>query len=399
MNKTHAKKEAFVRVVKREELSTAKIAFISCIAFLVALVAGGLFILALGHNPFQVYASIVNGAFRSEIAIKGMVKIAIPLLITSLGITLAFKMKFWNIGAEGQVIMGAVFATYFALYCNGLPHWLLIILMIVAGIIGGGLWGLIPAYFKSKYNTNETLFTLMLNYIAQYIVRFLVEGPWRDPKSSGFPKIATFEKNARLDQVFGVHMGWVIGLILVVIVFAYLRHSKQGYEIGVVGESQNTARYAGMNVKKIVLRTMFFSGAICGIAGMTQATGAAFTLSEDIAGGVGFTAIIVAWLAKLNPFVIVLVTFLFAILEKGCSVMQSAFGLSTNVSAILQGIILFFILGFDFFTRYKFVFRKNEKKNMLENERNTTKEMNISKAENATSETDEEIHAAEQKKA
>lgn len=350
--------EPIVRIAKRAELTAFQMAMVTILAFILAIAAGGVFIACLGYNPFLIYSTIVYGAFRSTIAVKGTIKIAIPLLISSLGITLAFKMRFWNIGAEGQIIMGGIFASYFALFHNGLPHWLLLLLMLAAGMAGGGLWALIPAYFKSKFGTNETLFTLMLNYIALYMIKLFTEGSWRDPNSSGFPKIATFEQNARLDQVFGVHAGWIIGLILVAIVFIYLKYTKQGYEIGVVGESQNTARYAGMNVHKIVMRTMFFSGALCGIAGMTQAAGAAYTLSEGIAGGVGFTAIIVAWLSKLNPVIILVVTVLFSVLEKGCSVMQSSFGLSTSVSSILQGIILFFILGFDFFTRYKFVFRK-----------------------------------------
>lgn len=253
--------------------------------------------------------------------------------------------------------MGGIFATYFALFHSDWPHWLLLIVMLLAGMIGGGLWGLIPAFFKSKFGTNETLFTLMLNYIALYMIKYFTEGPWRDPTSSGFPKIATFVPNAQLDKVFGVHAGWIIAVILVFLVFFYLQYTKQGYEIAVVGESQNTARYAGMNVSRIVMRTMFLSGAICGIAGMTQATGAAYTLGESITGGVGFTAIIVAWLARLNPFFSVFFTLFLSALQKGSSVMQSAFGLSTYVSDVLQGIILFVILGVDFFTQYKLVFR------------------------------------------
>lgn len=352
------KREPLLRVVKKAEIPFSKMLALSLLAVVMALVAGGMFILAIGHNPFLVYGSIVKGAWRSELATKGTIKIAIPLLIAALGITPAFQMKFWNIGAEGQIIMGGIFATYFALFFDHLPHGLLLLLMFAAGMIGGGLWGLIPAYFKTKFGTNETLFTLMLNYIALYIIKFLTEGPWRDPASSGFPKIATFVPNARLDMIFGVHAGWLIALILVVIVFIYIKFTKHGYEISVVGESTNTARYAGMNVKKIVMRTMFLSGAICGIAGMTQVTGAAFTLGEGVAGGVGFTAIIVAWLAKLNPIIILIVTILFSMLDKGCNVMQSTFGLSSSVSSVLQGIILFFILAFDFFTRYRFVFRK-----------------------------------------
>jgi simple sugar transport system permease protein len=351
-------REPLIRIVKKTELTVGKTIALSILAVFAAIVAGGVFILAIGHNPFEIYGSIVKGAWRSELAAKGTIKIAIPLLIASLGITPAFQMKFWNIGAEGQIIMGGIFATYFALYYDHLPHGLLLLLMFAAGVLGGGLWGVLPAYFKTKYGTNETLFTLMLNYIAQYMIKYFIEGPWRDPSSSGFPKIATFSENARLDQIFGVHAGWLIGLILVILMFVYLKFTKQGYEISVVGESVNTARYAGMNVKKIILRTMFLSGAICGIAGMTQVTGAAYTLGEGVAGGVGFTAITVAWLSKLNPLVILFVTIAFSMLEKGCSVMQSTFGLSSAVSGILQGIILFFILGFDFFTRYRFAFRK-----------------------------------------
>lgn len=354
--------EPFVRVAKKKELSGKKQALFSLGALFLAIIAGGLFIAALGQNPFSVYKSIFLGAFRSKLAVQGTIKIAVPLLISSLAITLAFKMKFWNIGAEGQILMGAVFASYFALFFDELPHALLVLLMLAAGIIGGGLWGLIPAYFKSKFGTNETLFTLMLNYIAQYLIKYLTEGPWRDPSSSGFPKIATFVPNAQLDKLFGVHIGWIIALLLVVWVFVYMRYTKQGYEISVVGESESTARYAGMNVRKIVMRTMFLSGAICGIAGMTQATGAAFTLSENIGGGVGFTAIIVAWLARLNPFYAVFFTMFLSALQKGSSVMQSAFGLSTYVSDVLQGIILFVILGVDFFAQYKLIFREANKK-------------------------------------
>lgn len=354
------KREPLIRIVKKTEASIGKTFVLTLIALASAIVAGGIFILAIGQNPFDVYDTIVQGAWRSGIAIKGTIKIAIPLLIASIGITPAFQMKFWNIGAEGQIIMGGIFATYFALNFDYLPHVLLLILMFAAGIAGGGIWGLIPAYFKVKFGTNETLFTLMLNYIALYMIKYFTEGPWRDPASSGFPKIASFAKNARLDLIFGVHAGWLIALILVLLMFVYLKYTKQGYEISVVGESVNTARYAGMNVKKIMLRTMFISGAICGIAGMTQVSGAAFTLGEGVAGGVGFTAISVAWLSKLNPAVILVVTVLFSMLDKGCSVMQSTFGLSSAVSQVLQGIILFFILGFDFFTRYRFVFRKGK---------------------------------------
>lgn len=350
--------EPLIRTIKRAELSKHKMLGLRLLALLFALLAGGLFILLVGYNPFKIYATLVSGAFRSKLAIQGTVKIMIPLLITSLGITLAFKMKFWNIGAEGQMIVGAIFSSYFALFHSDLPHALLLILMLLAGMVGGGLAALLPAYFKARFNTNETLFTLMFNYIAFNIVVYLRESPWRDPQSPGYAKIARFDKNAQLDKVFGVQGGWIIALILLVIVFIYLKYTKHGYEISVVGESQATAAYAGMNVKKIVLRTMFLSGAICGIAGMTEASGSAMTLTTGIAGGVGFTAIIVAWLANLQPVSIFVVAALFSILEKGSSVVESTFGLSQACADVLQGIILFFVIGCEFFARYQFAVRK-----------------------------------------
>ncbi len=349
-----------IRIVKTKEKSKKQQMLLRLAAFVLALCAGGLFLLVLGNNPFAIYGTILSGAFRSEMAIQATIKIMIPLLIASLGVMLAFKMKFWNIGGEGQLIMGGVFASYFALFHADWPGFILFPVMFIAGIIGGGIWALIPAFFKVKFGTNETLFTLMLNYIALYLVSWLQEGSWRDPAANGFPKIASFDKSAVLPKLFGVQIGWVIALILVAILFVYLRYTKQGYEISVVGESRATATYAGMNVQKIILRTMFLSGAVAGIAGMVQVTGSDRTLTTGVAGGVGFTAIIVAWLAQLNPVSSLIIAFLFSVLEKGSSVVQSQFGLSTDCADVLQGIILFFVLGCEFFIRYKFVRDKKQ---------------------------------------
>ena len=351
------KREPLLRVVKHAELSKGQSVGLRILAVVLALIVGGIFIAAIGYNPFEIYVTMVAGCFRSTMAIQATVKFCIPMCISALGVTLAFKMKFWNIGGEGQLIMGAVFASFFALFCSGMPHLLLLVVMFIAGFIGGGLWGLIPAVCREKWGTNETLFTLMLNYIALYIVMFLRDGPWRDPEAAGFNKIARFDANAMLDKVLGVHAGWIIMLVLVVALSIYMNRTKQGYEIGVVGESRDTARYAGINVRRVVLRTMFLSGGIAGIAGMVQATGSDITLSMGVAGGVGFTGIIIAWLAQLNPYVSLLISFAFSILVKGSSVVQSAYGLSTDCADVLQGIILFFIMAMEFFVRYKIVFR------------------------------------------
>ena len=361
-NQQKTTREPLFHVVKHAERSAKQMVLFRLMAVLFSILAGGVFILAIGYNPIVIYGAMLKGAFRSKMAIQATIKFAIPLCICALGVTLAFKMKFWNIGGEGQLIMGAVCATFFALKFPHWNHWVLVICMLLAGIVGGGLWGLIAAAFKIRWGTNETLLTLMLNYIALHIVSYLQAGPWRDPSANGFSKIARFDKNVALDKVLGIHFGWIIMLVLVAVIWVYLRRSKQGYEISVVGESQDTARYAGMNVKKIILRTMFLSGAIAGIAGVCQVAGSDMTLSMGVAGGVGFTAIIVAWLCHLNPAMILVVSFLFGVLEKGSSVVQSSYGLSSDSAAVLQGIILFFILGSEFFVRYAFVGRGKKKK-------------------------------------
>ncbi len=356
------KKEPLLRVVKHAELSRGQTLLLRLLAVVQALIVGGLFIALIGYNPFEIYGTMISGCFRSAMAFQATIKFCIPMCISALGVTLAFKMKFWNIGGEGQLIMGAIFASFFALFCSDMPHYLLLLVMFIAGFVGGGLWGLIPAVCREKWGTNETLFTLMLNYIALYTISFLRDGPWRDPQAAGFNKIARFDPNATLDKVFGIQAGWIIMLVLVVLVAVYLKKTKQGYEIGVVGESRDTARYAGINVKRVVLRTMFLSGGIAGIAGMVQATGSDITLSTGVAGGVGFTGIIIAWLAQLSPAVSLLISFAFSILVKGSSVVQSTYGLSTDCADVLQGIILFFIMAMEFFIRYKIVFRGHAEK-------------------------------------
>lgn len=350
-------------IVKKAEGAGWKPLFLSFLSLVCALIIGAIFILCLGKNPFTVYGVIISGAFKSARTGSYVFKTigyAIPLVITSIAVSIAFKMKFWNIGAEGQMIAGAIFASYFALFQSQIPHWLLLIIMLLAGAVGGGLLGTIPAYFKCKFDTNETLFTLMLNYVALSFITYLKDGPWSE--TPGFPGIAKFAENARLDIVGGVHIGWIFTVLLVVFAFIYMRYTKHGYEISIVGDSVNTARYAGMNVNKIVLRTMFISGALCGIAGMIQVTGIEHTLGEGVAGGRGFTAIIISWLSRLNPFVCVVFSMLFATLTQGCS--GSALlklGLSPAVADILQGIILFVILAFDFFMQYQIVYRRREK--------------------------------------
>lgn len=344
-----------IKMVKKDNVTKMQSTKIRLIAVLLALVTAGLFILALGHNPIDVYISLIKGSLGTGHRVKQTIIKATPIIITSLGIMVAFKMKFWNIGGEGQILMGAFLASFVALNFKTLPQPVLLLLMFIAGIIGGGLWSTIPALLKVKFDTNETIITLMLNYIAIKWVTYLQYGPWKDPEMPGYPRIPNFVDNAVLPKVLGIHIGWIIAIILVVIIYIFLNYSKKGYEINVVGESQDTARYAGMNVKKIVVSSIFLSGAICGIVGVIEASAVNQTLSAGVSNGYGFTAIITAWLSGLNAIIIVPVSLLFAMLIQGGSFIQSAFQIPQAAADVLQGIILFFVLGSEFFVRYRIV--------------------------------------------
>ena len=363
MSKIHGKvREPLLRMAKRDGISSQKAWLIRGIAFLLSLMTGALMILALGHNPLAVYQAMIVGACGSGTVLQETVKIAVPLLITAIGISFAFKMKFWNIGGEGQILVGAVAAGYFGLFTAHIfPKVPLVLLMMTAGMLAGGIYGLIPAVCKAKWGTNETLFTLMLNYIALAFIKYLMNGPWKAPGSS-YPKIAMLVKGARLTKILGVHWGWILALILVVVSSIYLKKTKQGYEIAVVGESNNTARYAGINVSKVFVRTMFISGALCGLVGLMQFAGADYTLTEGTAGGIGFTAITVAWLAKMNPYGMLIVSVFIAILERGANAIQTQFKIPSSAADLLIGIILFFMLGCEFFISYRLILRGKEEK-------------------------------------
>lgn len=360
------RKEPLVRIAKRSDIPKAKAWIIRAVAILLALATGGLIILALGHNPVEVYGEMVTSSLGKARGIRETAKRVIPLLGAALAIAPAFKMKFWNIGAEGQILAGGIAATYFALFWSDkLPPAVLLLAMCIAGILGGGVWGLLPAFFKAKWGTNETLFTLMLNYIVLGFVKFLQSGPWGPDinPATAYPKIPMFGDAARLPQVFGVHIGWIFILFFTFAMFWYLKYSKQGYEIAVVGESVRTAQYAGMNVPKIIMRTMFLSGAVAGFVGFLQVSGAAYTLTENTAGGIGFTAITVAWLAKLNPFVMVFIAIFLGVLEKGADTIQTVYQIPASAAEMLTGIILFFMLGCEFFINYRLIFRGGKEQN------------------------------------
>ncbi|MBU3143706.1 ABC transporter permease [Clostridium sp. CF012] len=342
-----------VRFVKRDEISKGKSVTIRIASVILALLVFSIVIILMSKNPIDVYASMIKGAFGSPYSIRETIKLAIPLCIAGLGIAVAFKMHFWNIGAEGQIIMGAFAASVFALKFPTMPKPILLLTMMVAGIIGGSLWALIPAVFKARWGTNETIVTLMMNYIAIKWIVFLQHGPLKDPNAMGFAKIANFSENAILPDVFQVHIGWIIAIVLVLFIFIFMNYTKKGYEISVLGESEKTALYSGVNIKRTIIISILLSGGLCGLVGMIQASGISNTLADNIGGGVGFTAIIVAWLGYLNAPVIMVVSILFAALQQGGSYIQTSYGIPGAAALILQAMILFFVLGSEFFIRFE----------------------------------------------
>ena len=320
--------------------------------------------LTTGENPLQVYSTMIYGAVGTPRKIWILGQNIALLLCVSLAVTPAFRMRFWNIGGEGQVLAGALAAAA-CMIClsDKLPNGALIAVMAVSSIAAGAIWGLIPAIFKAKWNTNETLFTLMMNYVATQLVAYFVI-IWESPKGSG--KVGIINQATELGWLpqignYKYLLNIIIVAVLTVGMYIYLNYSKHGYEIAVVGESERTARYVGIKVEKVIVRTMLLSGAICGIAGLLLVGGTDHTISTTIAGGRGFTAVMVSWLAKFNPIFMILTSFLLVFLDRGAGEISTTFGLNHSFADILTGIILFFIIGSEFFITSKISFRRSAK--------------------------------------
>ena len=335
-------------------------------AILLALVVCAFVTTALtGENPLGVYKTMFQGAFGSKRKMWILGQNLAILLCVSLAVTPAFKMRFWNVGGEGQILIGGLAtAACMILLGDKLPNWLLICVMTVSAMAAGAVWGGIPAICKAKWNTNETLFTLMMNYVATQLVAFFVI-VWEVPKGAG--KIGIINQSTQagwLPQIgsYKYLLNILIVAVLVVIMYFYLARSKQGYEIAVVGESERTARYVGIPVGKVIVRTMMLSGAICGLAGLLLVGGTDHTITTTIAGGRGFTAVMVAWLAKFNPFGMIFTSFLLVFLGRGAAEISTIYGLNHAFGDILTGIILFFIIGSEFFIGYRLDFLKNNGK-------------------------------------
>ncbi len=358
-------KQSLFHISKRDALPWYQRALIRGGAILLALIVCALVTMLLtGENPISIYGTIFYGAFgtarKSWVTFQNLA----VLLGISLAVTPAFKMRFWNIGAEGQVLIGCL-ATAACMICLGdkLPNGVLILVMLAAALAAGALWGVLPSFFKAKWNTNETLFTLMMNYIATQLAAFFII-IWEVPKGAG--KIGIINQNSEagwLPVIGGKQylLTILVVAVMTILMYIYLTYSKHGYEIAVVGESQRTASYAGIKVERVIIRTMVLSGAVCGLMGLLLTAGTDHTLTTTIVGGRGFTAVMVSWLAKFNPIVMVFTSLLLVVLSRGASEISSVFSLNHSFADILTGIILFFIIGSEFFLTYKVSLRTSKK--------------------------------------
>ncbi|MBQ9084407.1 MAG: ABC transporter permease [Clostridia bacterium] len=347
-----ANKEPLIHITKRDNLTWKNAILVRVLAIILAFIVTAIVIVCMtGKNPFEVFGSMFSGAFGSPLRMWILFSNTAILLGIALALTPAFKMKFWNCGGEGQVLVGALATTCCMLFIgDSIPLPLLYIVMIITSVAAGAIWGIIPSIFKALWNTNETLFTLMMNYIAiQLIVFFL-----KLFGDNGSGTLSTMKEFA-VPHIFGDRYFFNILVVAIIcaLMYIYLRYSKHGYEISVVGESENTARYVGINVRKVIIRTMLVSGALCGVIGFLLVANGSCTISSDLAGGQGFTAIMVSWLAKFNPLFMVLTAFLIIFLQRGTNQIAIDFRVDTSLCDIIIGIILFFIIGCEFFIQYK----------------------------------------------
>ncbi len=364
--------EPLVHIAKRDGIVWWRAWLIRLASAAMALLVCALFIYGITKlNPAKVYAAMWEGAFGTSRRMWITLRDTSILLCIGVGLAPVFMMRFWNVGAEGQVLMGGCATAAVMIYLGrSLPTPALIALSVVVSIVAGALWGIVPAVFKARWNTNETLFTLMMNYIAIQITCFLV-AKWESPPGSNSVGIINQQTQAGwLPALFGKQylINVIIVLAVTTLMYLYLKYTKQGYEISVVGESENTARYAGISVPRVIMRTMAISGAVCGLAGFVAVAGSSHTISASTAGGRGFTAIIVAWMAKFNTFVMILIALLLVFLEKGAIQIASQFGLNDYASNVVTGIILFFLLGSEFFIQYSVRFRSHEHRKEAEKE-------------------------------
>lgn len=359
-------KEPLIRITKRDNMPFWMRMCIRVGAVLIALLISDIFITASADGRggfFEFFGSLFSGAFGSERRIWLLLQNTALLLLVALALVVAFKMRFWNLGGNGQVLMGCLACAICMFYMGGkVPDGVLWLIMLVASLAAGAIWALIPAIFKAFFNTNESLFTLMMNYIAMYLVAFFIAF-WYPQGTGAMPPL----EDGAIPPLGGGQAGRsllpvIVAVVVTALIFCYLRFSKHGFEISLVGESKNTARYAGINVKKVIIRTLVLSGALCGLVGFLLVGSINHMVSTNMDGNMGFTGIMVAWMGKFNPLIMAGVSFFIIFLSRGMAQVCTDFGFtSTSLSDIVVGLIYFFLIGCEFFIVYKvhFNFRKH----------------------------------------
>lgn len=353
-----------IQISKRGAVSRKRNIAIRLAAIVLAIIVCAVITMATtGTDPFAVFSAFINGSFGSERKLWIFLQDTAILLIISLAVTPAFKMHCWNLGAEGQVLAGAMAAAAcMVLLGDTMSNGALIACMVIVSVVTGALWAGIPAFFKAKFNTNETLFTLMMNYVATQIVAYFCV-KWENPVGSCTIGVINAQNEVGwLPQLGNKYLLVIlVAVIMTVLIYFYLNYTKHGYEIAVVGESERTARYIGIKVPRVIVRTMLFSGAICGVAGLLLVGGIHHTVSTSLVGGQGFTAVMVSWLAAFNPIVMILTSALLIFMGSGANQLATSCGLNQSFGDILTGVLIFFIIGSEFFIQYKISFRKKSK--------------------------------------
>lgn len=353
-----------IQISKRGAVSRKRNIAIRLAAIALAIIVCAIITMATtGTDPLAVFSAFINGSFGSERKLWIFLQDTAILLIISLAVTPAFKMHCWNLGAEGQVLAGAMAAAAcMVLLGDTMSNGSLIACMVIASVVTGALWAGIPAFFKAKFNTNETLFTLMMNYVATQIVAYFCV-KWENPVGSCTIGVINAQNEAGwLPQLGNKYLLVIlVAVIMTVLIYFYLNYTKHGYEIAVVGESERTARYIGIKVPRVIVRTMLFSGAICGVAGLLLVGGIHHTVSTSLVGGQGFTAVMVSWLAAFNPIVMILTSALLIFMGSGANQLATSCGLNQSFGDILTGVLIFFIIGSEFFVQYKISFHKKSK--------------------------------------
>jgi len=353
----------FPKIVSRAQSSNIMNIFAPIIAVILTLITGSIIFSIMGFNPFFALHTFFISPISTTYGISELLVKATPLALIATGLAFCFKNNIYNIGAEGQLTMGAIFGGGIGIYFHDTNSFWLLPLMIIGGAIGGSLWAMIPALLKNKFNTNEILTSLMLVYVALFILDFLVVGPWRDPEGYSFPKTRSFSDSGRMPLLFDglrIHIGLFITLILIFISWFVFAKTIFGFQLKVSGFSPIAARYAGFNQKILIYLAFGICGAFAGIAGLAEVSGPIGLLYRDISPNYGFTAIIVAFLGRLHPLGIIFASLVIALTYLGAEDAQLFMQIPAAVGFLFQGLVLFYLLGADFLVKYKLEFKKSK---------------------------------------